>query len=102
VECASALARVEREGLLGRLEASTILDRLDRLRDEWREVQPTQALRQTARRLLRVHELRAADALQLAAAIVAAEGFPVALPFVTFDDRLADAAQLEGFRLSIL
>jgi predicted nucleic acid-binding protein len=50
-------------------------------------------VRRTAQRLLRVHELRAADALQLAAASTAAED----LPFVTLDDRLALAAAREGF-----
>jgi hypothetical protein len=46
---------------------------------------------------LRVHPLRAADALQLAAAIVASEDQPASLPFVTLDDRLGQAAQREGF-----
>ena len=49
------------------------------------------------RACLRVHPLRAADALQLAAAIVAAEDQPADLPFVTLDDRLALAAEREGF-----
>lgn len=44
-----------------------------------------------------VHPLRAADSLQLAAAIVVADGAPRALPFVTLDDRLALAADKEGF-----
>jgi hypothetical protein len=53
----------------------------------------------TAQRLLRVHPLRAADSLQLAAAIVAAEGDPATLEFVGLDDRLNDAAAREGFRV---
>ncbi len=48
-------------------------------------------------RLLRVHPLRAADAFQLAAAIAAADESPRSLPFVTFDSRLARAAEREGF-----
>jgi len=40
---------------------------------------------------------RAADALQLAAAFVAAENRPSALEVVTLDDRLAEAAGKEGF-----
>jgi uncharacterized protein len=43
--------------------------------------------------------LRAADALQLAAAFVAAEGRPSSLQLVTLDERLADAASKEGFIL---
>jgi predicted nucleic acid-binding protein len=54
-------------------------------------------VRQTAIRLLRVHPLRTADALQLAAAIAAAEDHPATLPFVTLDERLAQAAEREGF-----
>jgi hypothetical protein len=48
-------------------------------------------------RLLRVHPLRAADALHLGAALVAAEDNPRTLPFVTLDDELALAAEREGF-----
>jgi predicted nucleic acid-binding protein len=43
------------------------------------------------------HPLRAADALQLGSAIVAADGDPSSLEFVTFDRRLAEAALREGF-----
>jgi len=46
-----------------------------------------------------VHPLRAADALQLAAAFVAAERQPSSLAVVTLDDRLAVAARKEGFVL---
>lgn len=48
-------------------------------------------------RLLRIHELRAADALQLAAALVLAVFDPKTLPFVTLDACLATAAEREGF-----
>jgi hypothetical protein len=50
-------------------------------------------------RFLRVHPLRAADALQLAAAFMAAERRPASLQVVTLDERLADAARREGFAL---
>jgi predicted nucleic acid-binding protein len=50
-------------------------------------------------RFLRVHPLRAADALQLAAAFMAAERRPASLQVVTLDERLADAARKEGFAL---
>jgi hypothetical protein len=49
---------------------------------------------------LRVHPLRAADALQLAAAFVAAERRPSSLEIVTLDQRLAAAARKEGFGLT--
>jgi predicted nucleic acid-binding protein len=80
---------------------SAALGRLDSLAEAWHEVQPVAAVRGTARRLLRVHPLRAADALQLAAAVVAGEGLPASLPLVTLDERLAAAARREGFIVHI-
>ena len=77
--------------------ASVALRRLDAVREAWAEVQPTDRVRATAVRLLRSHPLRAADSFQLAAAIAAAEDHPESLPVVTLDDRLADAAEREGF-----
>lgn len=50
-----------------------------------------------ARRLLRVHPLRSADALQLAAALVWAGGRPQGRTLLTLDERLALAARREGF-----
>ncbi|MFY9343542.1 MAG: hypothetical protein WAT39_13685 [Planctomycetota bacterium] len=50
-----------------------------------------------ARRLLANHPLRAADACQLAAALIACRERPDALGFVTLDSRLAEAARREGF-----
>ena len=64
---------------------------------EWSEIPPTERLRDDAGRLVRVHDLRAADAFQLAAARAACDDHPETLPFVTLDDRLALAASREGF-----
>jgi predicted nucleic acid-binding protein len=97
VECASAIARREREGHLRGPALTGALDRLSDLELGWREVQPVDRVRRTAVRLMRVHPLTAADALQLAAAIIAAEDDPGTLPFVTLDHELATAAEREGF-----
>ena len=97
VECASALARLERDGDLDAAGARRAFDRLDRLAAAWFHVEPTDEIREVARRLLRVHPLRAADALQLAAAFVAAERRPPTLTVVTLDERLASAGSKEGF-----
>ena len=97
IECVSAIARLEREDAFAETAMTAALERLDSLAEAWNEVQPVAAVRGTARRLLRVHPLRAADALQLAAAVVAAEGVPASLDLVTLDDRLAAAAHREGF-----
>ena len=97
LECASAVARLERDGALSLDDLTVALGSLANAADAWHEVQPVPAVRQTAMRLLLVHDLRAADALQLAAAVTAAEGQPDGLGFVTLDDRLARAAVREGF-----
>ena len=99
VECASAVARLERAAQLDRTGATLAFDRLKHLADGWHEIEPSEVVRENAVRFLRVHPLRAADALQLAAAFLAAERRPSSLEIVTLDDRLADAAREEGFEL---
>jgi predicted nucleic acid-binding protein len=99
VECTSAIARRERDGALSVSGATAALERLRVLSSAWHEVLPTDAVRATARRLLRVHPLRSAGSLQLAAAIVAAEHDPSTLEIVSLDDRLNEAASREGFRI---
>jgi len=99
VECASALARREREGAIGLDAATDALERLRELATAWQEVLPSEPVRTVAQRLLRTHPLRAADSLQLAAAIVGAESEPASLEFVGLDARLNEAAMREGFRV---
>lgn len=97
VEAASALARLAREGALSVTVHHAVLAQLGMLAQSWDEVVPGDAVRDQAERLLRLHPLRAADALQLAAAVVASEHKPATLPLVTLDQRLRDAALREGF-----
>ncbi len=97
VECVSALARRERDGSLDDRVLTFALHRLQRLASNWHEVDPSDAIRETAARFVRVHPLRAADAFQLAAAHLAAEQRPASLTIVTLDERLAGAARKEGF-----
>ena len=99
VECASAIARLERDGALDESAVRETFDRLKQLAGGWHEVDPSDGVREAAVRFLRVHPLRAADALQLAAAFIAAERRPSSLEVVTLDDRLAGAARKEGFVL---
>jgi hypothetical protein len=54
-------------------------------------------VKQRAERLVGVHPLAAADALQSGAAILASGDRPESQPIVTLDDVLARAARLEGF-----
>jgi uncharacterized protein len=97
VECASALARLEREDALEDAATRLAFDRLRQLASGWHEIDPSDAIREAAVRFLRVHALRAGDALQLAAAFVAAERRPPSLEVVTLDERLAGPARKEGF-----
>jgi uncharacterized protein len=97
VECASALARLERDAALDANSAAVAFQRLRQIADAWHEIEPSQLVSENAVRFLRVHPLRAADALQLAAAFVAAERRPPSLQVVTLDERLAEAMRKEGF-----
>lgn len=65
----------------------------------WTEVIDIHAVRRHAERLVETHPLRAADALQLGAALVASEGVASSLAFVTFDRNQALAAEREGFEV---
>lgn len=102
VECASAVARRQHAGLISASEGAEILARLAALAPAWQVMEPVGAIRETAIRLLRTHDLRAADALQLAAAYAASEGRPPSLIFISLDARLNAAASREGFRLADL
>lgn len=97
VECTSALFRMSRDRRLTTSEVSAARLRLVGLAAHWSEIQPDEMLRTTAERVVGVHSLRAADALQLAAALVACDGSPANLPFVCLDTRLREAALREGF-----
>lgn len=95
VECWSAFARLRRDGVFqvdGEEQARTVLSRLQA---GWLEILPSEDLRAQAGRLLRVHSIRAADALQLAAALAWA-GESRSGEIVTHDRRLREAARLEG------
>ena len=99
IECTSAIARREREAAMTLSQATRSLERLRVLSKGLQEVAPADAVRAIAQRLLRLHPLRAADSLQLAAALVAAEREPASLEFVCLDERLGEAAEREGFRV---
>ena len=97
VECVSALARHAREPGMSSADLARVHERLAGLADRWSEIIATETLRNLAERIVRTHPLRAADALQLAAALVASDGQPHSIPFVSLDERQRDAARREGF-----
>jgi predicted nucleic acid-binding protein len=96
IECASVIARLHREEIISAREEAQARRLLTSLKASWFEVQPGEAIREQALRILRLHPLRAADALQLAAATEWG-GSPSHGHFVSFDERLNAAAQREGF-----
>ena len=96
VECESAIQRRLREGVVTAGEAAQARQNLAELARGWLEVQPTAELRQLALRLLRTYALRAADALQLAAAVVVASRCVSDLKFASADLRLNEAAEIEN------
>ena len=99
IEYVSALSRRERDGSLTTDEVDQHLVHLRALSQIWYEVQPGRRIKDLAQRLLRVHPLRAADSLQLAAALAVADQDPTNVGFVCFDTRLNHAASREGFRI---
>lgn len=98
-EVLSALYRRFREGLLTSRELSDCSQNVQMLREDWSEVEALELVKQRAERLLRVHPLRAADALQLGAALLATQEQPQGINFVSFDQNLAAAAHKEGFAI---
>jgi len=100
VEAVSAVSRLLRSSEIVEGVASRLLAQVDALTSAAYEVQPTEEVRVAACRILRVHELRAADALQLGAALVWAGYRPSGMGFVCLDRRLRDAAAKEGFDVS--
>jgi len=99
IEAVSSLNRLTRAGTLNAKESKQAFDRLDYLRKRWNEVQPTEEVRERAERLLRVHRLRAADALQLAAALVWCVDRPQGRALIGADGILLHAAGAEGFTI---
>ena len=97
VECVSALSRRRREGVLPYESEQKAKGILFELSIHWAEVQPSDQVRQRAERLLTVHPLRAADAFQLAAALIWAEEMPRGLEVVCLDQNLKEATTKEGF-----
>lgn len=99
LECQSAIQRRHREKAFGATALSTYGDRLRQIVQHADTIAPTDEVRRRAARLLAFHPLRAADALQLAAALIWCEEQPPGESFVSLDSRLRDAASREGFSL---
>lgn len=99
VEIHSAIERLRREGVLSAEQARHDTADCERVLRRMHRIELIEAVKQRAKRLLARHALRAGDALQLGAALLAADDSPEGLEFVTLDERLAEAAHREGFRV---
>ncbi len=99
VEFVSAVHRLVRDGALGPDDSAELIRRFDTLWSAVHQVTLVDGGKRRARRLLGIHPLRAADALQLGAALTAASDDPTGWDFVGLDRRLNDAARREGFRV---
>lgn len=99
VECTSALRRLEQAQALTAQETQQALLELNLLRQRWTEIAALDEVRNRAEQLLGNHGLRAADALQLAAALVWCSAFPKGKAIIGDDGKLLDAAANEGFTI---
>lgn len=99
IEGYSALARLRREQVLTGEEEGQSRQVFLRLSSQWTEIRPSNLVRDQASRVLLLHPLRAADALQLAAALVWSGSQTTSLEFVCLDHRLREAAAREGFQV---
>lgn len=97
VEIRSAIARRYRSGVLDDVNRRAALGRLISLCQSETEVAPSYELRELATNLLDQYALRAADGLQLAAALTWCQLKPTRRVFICGDLRLAEAATQAGF-----
>lgn len=97
VEVRSALSRRARNGGVSWREVQELGQRLDAFMKRIHVMSLLDTVKKRAKRLLAVHDLRAADALQLAAALATCDDDPAGYEFLTLDQRLGDAARREGF-----
>src|ERR1035437_4386439 len=97
VEMRGAFARLVRMGQLSPNEHVQAQVRLDSIRSDWREVDPSEKLREQAERLVDPFPLKSADAQQLAAALTWCIGRTKGRVFISGDSLLLDAARQLGF-----
>jgi predicted nucleic acid-binding protein len=99
VEIHSAIARLHRSGALDDGGRQAALNRLAVLSRGWREVLPSDKLRDQAGILLNTYPLRSADSLQLASAFIWSQQRTARRKFVSSDLRLCEAAAQAGFAI---
>ena len=99
VETASGLARKRREGTLSKEGARSAMTSLRKLRRDWMEISDLKTVVEKAIPFPEKHGLKAADATQLAAALLALGGPEGSGEFVVLDGNLRRAAGREGLKV---
>ncbi|HWX39859.1 MAG TPA: type II toxin-antitoxin system VapC family toxin [Blastocatellia bacterium] len=97
IEATGAIHRAIGSGGVTHANAKRGLDRLNQLEGRWTELAADAWVRDTALDLLRTHDLRAGDAIQLASALVWCKEKARHRSFVCFDRKLLAAAESAGF-----
>lgn len=97
VEMSSAIARLHRFGTLHLAARVAAMEDIQFVSESWREISPADEVRDLAIAVLDRYPLRAADSLQLAAALIWCRNRPAGRTFICADDRLCDAAAQAGF-----
>lgn len=102
VEICSALARIERENKITLSQRLKAEKRLTILEKVWKEILPNQRVKELARTFPAQYKLKAADSLQLAAALVWCQENPKGKDFVSGDEKLVKVAGTVGFTIHFL
>jgi len=97
VEVHSAICRLHRDKEISALDKQGATARLRLLSRGWREILPSDQVRELATQSLDGYSLRAADSFQLAASLIWCEQRPSRRSFICGDHRLAEAAEAAGF-----
>jgi predicted nucleic acid-binding protein len=97
IEANSALKRLVSQNLISQNAYAQAFQRLEIQKDTWREILPTEKVRDLAKNLIETQNLRSLDALQLASALVWCFEKPKGRIFVCCDDKLSESAEKIGF-----
>jgi predicted nucleic acid-binding protein len=99
VEVTSALWRLVRANTIAEEDVYRVDARAAEFMAASHAIVDVEAVKSIAQRLLRVHQLPAADALQLGAALLWSDPRTSGATLHTLDERLAIAARREGFEV---
>lgn len=97
IEGRSALRRLLRENKISQIAHNEAIKRLEIQSENWREILPSEKVRELAKSLIETENLRTLDALQLASALVWCFEKPKGRIFICCDDKLSGTAENLGF-----